>query len=192
MLGIDPISAIRRVANKDCWEQPYPDELRLARVACDLPRPASVDPRREPWLHRACYNLSISQMIRNVVIRDIDRQGPGSLERQLNGSGCSAQPPATLFPRISLGLVAPTHHQAPGTRPRRLLRRRPDWHRVHPVRQVADDLRPGGNVSLICVEQKRADVGCGITRQQSHLATGSPPRLGRSEGSSARRDGVGG
>jgi hypothetical protein len=48
-----PVSAIRRVANKDCWEQPYPDELRLATVACDLSRTASVDPRREPWLHRA-------------------------------------------------------------------------------------------------------------------------------------------
>src|SRR6266436_4198052 len=48
-----PVSAIRRVANKDCWEQPYPDELRLATVACDLSRTASVDPRREPWLRRA-------------------------------------------------------------------------------------------------------------------------------------------
>src|SRR6266481_4626388 len=27
-----PVSAIRRLANKDCWEQPYPDELRLATV----------------------------------------------------------------------------------------------------------------------------------------------------------------
>ena len=51
--GCCPVSAIRRVANKDCWEQPYPDELRLATVACDLSRTASVDPRREPWLHRA-------------------------------------------------------------------------------------------------------------------------------------------
>jgi hypothetical protein len=48
-----PISAIRWVANKHCWEQPYPDELRLTTVACDLSRTAIVDPRREPWLHRA-------------------------------------------------------------------------------------------------------------------------------------------
>src|SRR5262249_942803 len=47
-----------------------------------------------------------------------------------------------------------------------------------------------GIVSLTSGEQNESTASCAITRLQPHAAIGSPPRLGRSAASSARRDGV--
>ena len=80
----------------NCWEQPYPDELRLATAACDLSRTASVDPRREPWLHRATRVPALSASAACASSRDAApprRSPPKRSISELDGPTTSACPP---------------------------------------------------------------------------------------------------
>src|SRR5215813_9718986 len=63
-----------------------------------------------------------------------------------------------------------------------------EW--VKQANRPADERQLRWHCQLNLGEQHESAGGCAITRPRRHTAIGSPPRLGRSAASSARRDGV--